>query len=272
MANPLGSIKNWYQGTSSRGRKKARIAGVYLIIFALIGYGLWAWLGPEPVVAPPQAPEIKPLQVLETRAIALRPGFADLYARIKNPNPEFGVADLAYTWRVFDKAGGLILSRPDRDFVLPQSEKILVIQAVKVSSEVGRIEIELRPERWVGIKDYLAPRLFVTRKSLKTPQDPALGTLVLEGEAANRSNFDFDRVLIKAVLKDNSGQIITVGQHEIRTLVAGESRFFRISWFDPLPVIPTQIQAVAETNVFINENFIKSKGILQPFQVPTLLK
>lgn len=272
MANPLGSIRNWYQGTLLRSRKKARIAGVYLIIFALIGWGFWAWLGPEPELAPPEAPEIKPLQVLETRALALRPGFVDLYARIKNPNPEFGVADLLYTWRVFDKAGGLMLSRPERDFVLPQSEKVLVVQAVKVNSEVGRIEIELRPERWVGIKDYLPPRLFVTRKSLKAPRDPALGTLVLEGEAANRSNFDFDRVLIKAVLKNSSGQIVAVGQHEIRTLAAGESRFFRISWFDPLPVVSAQIQVVAETNVFINENFIKSKGILQPFQIPTFLK
>lgn len=252
-----------------RQKKKTKIAGIYLIIFVLIGWGLWSWLGPTPGPPPEQGPEIKPLQILEAGAISLRPGFVDLYARVQNPNTLFGAVNLGYTWKVFNSGGQLILTEAGEDFILPQSSKLLIKQAVALPAEVGQVELELQKPRWVGIKAYVPPRLFITRKNMKVPQDPVQGSFAIEGEVRNASDFDFDKVLVKALLKDAQGGIIAVGRHEIRTLVAGENRFFRISWFDPLKKEPAQAQVVAETNVFLNDNFIKDRGgPLEVFQLP----
>ncbi len=252
-----------------RQKKQTKIAVMYLVLFAFIGWGLWNWIVPPPEPPEPKGPQIEPLQVLESDFISLRPGKVDVYARIQNPNNTFGASAINYTWQLYDRSGNLIQEKSGRDFILPQSTKILIQQSISTQQEVARVDVQLGNTQWVGVKEYTPPRLFITRKNMKVPQSPGQGNFALEGEVRNGSNFDFSRVVVKTLLKDTTGEVIAVGTHEMNTVVSGENRFFRVAWFDPLAEEPAQAQTVAETNVFANDNFIEAKGgPLESFQLP----
>jgi len=46
----------------------------------------------------------------------------------------------------------------------------------------------------------------------------------------------------------------------MRTLIAGEERYFKVIWFYPFEGDVKNVEAEAETNVFLQETFLKRFG------------
>ncbi len=71
---------------------------------------------------------------------------------------------------------------------------------------------------------------------------------------------------VDIVLFDNKQQPIGVNKTEVRTLMAGQERYFRVLWFQKIDTDVSSVDVVAETDVFLNDNFMKRYGTPEEFK------
>ena len=219
---------------------------------------------------------IKKIEVEWAKAILLKEKSYDLVAKISNPNPNYGLSQFKYTFKIYDGAEQLILEQKGNDFILPAQSKYIIAGNVNIDNKAEKAELVIdEPQKtdWQKLKpDYENPDIYVRDKQFKFLESGGgssvsqTGTAQASGIIKNNSAFDFDRIGVFVVLFDEDKNIIGVNKTEARTIMAGEERYFSTLWFSPLSGEVKSAEMQAETNLFLDENFMRRYGASEKFQ------
>lgn len=271
-----------------RPRKQLIIISIPIIILGLIGFGIyWRYWRPVPTCfdniqnqqeesvdcgGPCISCErltIKDIQVSWIKYLSLGNNYYDVVAKITNPNPNFGLSQINYIFKIYDSSGELLKEQKGTSFILPDQEKYLVEAGLTLSGTVSRVDLTIEktaPEFWQKINaDYRPPNIYVSNKEFKALENQ-LGVSQASGLIKNDSAFDFDKIIVSIILFDDANQIIGVNRTEAWTVLAGEERYFSALWFTPLNSQVASMDMRAETNLLSNENFISKYGVPEKFQ------
>lgn len=266
-------------------QKQIIIVIVYLVIFFLIGYGVyWIWFRHIPTCGdgilnqkeeqidcggPCESCEIRTLKNIEigwVKALSVRQGVYDLAAVIENPNPNYGAANLPYEFFLYDASGAIITSKQGSTFILPNKKTYIIEPAINIEQSIQDVKIVFGAPQWSKLQSGFEIDQFFIKDKQFNPIIDGNGFYQVSGIVENKSAFDYDRVNVNIVLYDANNNPIGINKTEIRTLVASEERYFLSKWFSEITGETARVDIVAETDVFKNDNFMKRFGILEKFK------
>lgn len=205
---------------------------------------------------------LEDIEILWTKALS-SPGAYDVVAKIKNPNRDYGAASFSYTFKITQN--GQETFKEGTSYILPQETKYIIEPRVltafsAIFSGTPTVELEIKNLEWEKLKEYVKPEFFIRDKNYQLLGAEESGYSRISGIVENKSNFDFDKLDVKAVLFSENQQVIGVGKTEMRTLLAFEERYFEIKWFNAIEKEVVNFDLEAETNVFLQENFMRRYG------------
>lgn len=196
------------------------------------------------------------LEVISAKAIKTQENYFDLVAKIKNPNKDAGAKSFSYVFNLYDSGNNPIFSKEGSSYILPQQTKYIIEQKVSVSSKIYNIEFKILNVFWQELSGYEEPELLIRNQNFEQSENFSRVTATME----NRSNYDFDTIDIYAILFDKNSEILAVGKTEVKTIFSKENRYFEIAWFFPVNGQVTKADVMAETDVFLDENFMRRYG------------
>lgn len=192
----------------------------------------------------------EPLEIISQDFIPTTENNFDLVGQIKNPNRDWGVELLSYNF-----------GREGETYVLPQETKYIIEQRVSVDNP-DEIELELKEINWQRLKDFEELEIRIKDKELKITDQ---GFYKLVGNVENRSSYDLDKIQVTGLLLSN-GKILAAGKTEMRTILIGETRYFEINWPYEIAEEITSFELKPYTDIFLNENFLKTHGTSERFK------
>lgn len=264
----------------ARQQKQLIIGGVYVLIFAALGYWIYTanfapscsdgkQNGKETGIdcgiaacgvacpVPVQALQIQSAQMAKTPA-----GDFDAAFQIFNPNTLYAVVSGTYDLVVAD-ANGKELSRKSGNtfYMLPGQTKYLVLSALKGIPDGSSPLVEFKNLQW----EKVSGDSNVSLSAGPAQVIPGPGKTTINAVIANGSNYDFDNVDVAVIVSDVAGRLITTSTTNIQTLLSGSQRAITVSWPFVLPA-DVKVNIEVGTNVFNNDNFIKQHGTQEKFQ------
>lgn len=265
-----------------RLRKQIVIAVIFFSFLALLGVGFYfAFLKPAPTCfdgirnqdeeevdcgGPCISCEIKTLKDIEVnwaKAVLLEGNIYDLVAQVRNPNPNFGTANFKYRFDLKNENNQAIGSCQGSTFILPGETKYIIETNFQAAEPIASLTLEIaNPERsaWQKLKDYQVPALFIKDKQFAILNEIS-HLAEASGVVKNDTFFDLDRVYVDVILFSRANEVIGVSKTEVRTLLAGEGRYFSVKWFSPLKGEVSSLEMQAETNLFLDENYMRKHGV-----------
>lgn len=270
-----------------RRRKQAIIVAILSFIFLLILSGVYfKWIYAEPTCADGKKNQgetdidcggpclscerltIKDLSVDWVQMIPLKGDSYDLAAKIINGNPNFGLGSFRYSFRLYDKDGKQVKSQSGSSFILPSRSKYLIEGNIEAPNAV-RVELVIQnpdKDEWQQlVSEYEDPNIYVQDKQFKYLEDQSAKEEA-SGVVKNASGFDFDQIIISIILFDKDRKVLGVNKTDMRTVMAGEERFFSALWFTPIAGQVASADMQAETNLFSDANFMRRYGSQERFQ------
>lgn len=256
-------------------RKQFIIGLIYLLIFVVIINVVYLWLIPEPATCYDNIQNQgedgidcggpcslcswqaqKDLEVIFVESINTTDNYFDLIAKIKNPNKKFGAESFSFEFDLYDAQTNLISSQRGEAYILPQETKYIIKQKVLASLGVSNTEFKITDISWQEFIDYEHPELLIKNPDFEQTESISKVSSTVE----NRSNYDFNKIDIYAVLLDKDSKVVGVGKTEVETVLSKENRYFEIVWFFPINAKIENVDVTAQTNVFLDENFMRRYG------------
>lgn len=270
--SPSGIIK----AMDYRFRKQIIIGFLYLLLFAAIGFGIYYGFvfkapsctdniknqneeeidcgGPCEACIP-----FKDIFVIWAKALKAGSTSYDFAAKIRNPNPNFGTPQFHYAFVAKGQNGNTIGRREGQTFILPDSNKYIVESNFASNEPVATLELfidKVPKDNWQKIQDYEALDIFVKDKNFLVKSDPQYSAEA-SATVKNNTSFGFDTVYVNIILFNINDQPLGASRTEIRTLSAGENRYFSTKWYWPPSDDVKSIDMQPETNVFAQENYMR---------------
>ena len=273
---------------SYKSRKQFFYGIIYLVIFGLIGAGIYFALTSKEATCfdgiqnqneegvdcggPCQSScEHLTIRDIEVKKVNLIPAgnlTYDLAAQIENPNPNFGLSDLDYSFRMYDAAGELVKEQKGSEFILPGETKYLVEANIQTQKPVSRAEIILKkPEnsKWKKFGAVSNSNLFIKDKKINFLENSFNGWEAT-GVLKNNGDFSFEEIFVSVILFIAAGDPIAAGKTLLNTVNKGEERYFSIRWTERAGLNINSMEMRAETNLLSNENFLRQSGETEKFQ------
>lgn len=202
---------------------------------------------------------IKPLEIVKTYFFPVRDNFYDGLVRVRNLNLRHGAGVFSYTFRLFDGQGKEIGQKTGKSFILPGQSKYIIEPLIEAAGNPARINFSLSEIKFEQLKDFGDFKLNVKNKSYSKTSTEAgeIGFSKAEGVVFNDTSYDLDMVGVNVVLIGANNSPVAVNRTEMRTLTAGEERYFKVIWFSPFAGEVKNIEVEPETNVFLQETFLK---------------
>jgi len=201
---------------------------------------------------------LKEIETLFIKAIPTKDQNYDLVAKILNPNPNHGSAEVNYQFKLYDLNNKLVAAQKGTTFILPRETKYIVEPKISASGLVSRITFEIGQVKWKEFKNYERPKIDIFNKNYQIlKQEPIFSQV--SGIVKNSSPFDFDKVKIIIVLFDKDDEVLAVNLVEVQRLLAGEERYFVAPWFFEFLGDVARIEAEPQANIFDLENFTPSQ-------------
>ena len=265
-----------------RLQKQIIIAVIFFLIIGGIGFLIYKSFSPKPSCfdgilnqqeekidcgGPCEVckPEIKEIQVLSAVVLPIpNTNFYTISARLRNPNTESGGEKVNFNFVLYNDSGAVnnpVASFFKETFILPSETKYILEPKFESDEIITRAEVEIKNVFWQKLKDYQEPRLDIDRETFKYEN----GVSKVSGVVTNKTNFDFDKVIINAILFDEKNLTAGANLTQIKTLISGEERYFEVSWPWEIKDIKG-IKVEAETDIFLQDNFIKKHGTQEKFQ------
>lgn len=252
---------------------------IFLIIFSGIGFGVWYLSIERPTCfdgikngdeegidcgllacGQPCPPPIQDLIISQAQVLNVQNDEYDFIFQAINPNQVHGAVSVRYNLILKDRSGEISHQEKREFFILPGQIKNIVVPAIKESGEVASAEVKIEEAVWQGY-DPIGTVQFPLRSE---EREQTSSGLQYRGVIVNDSNFDFDSVEVRVVVRDSQGKIAAVHAVPVLTLLAHTERHFILSWpydianfEDPTK---TTITVEADTNLFKNSNFLRAYG------------
>lgn len=259
-------------------KKQITILVVFLIIVLAIGLGIYLIVRPEESTCfdgiqnqgeagidcgGPCGECSHPvgLEIISQNFIPTTLNNFDLVAKVENPNSNWGVESVPYKFNFYNANNQLIGFKEETTYILPQETKYIVEQKIYLPEVPARMVFELGKTNWQKLKDFSELQIRIKDKSHSIIDGKYRLYAVLE----NKSTYNLDKVEAVGLLFDENHNIIAAGKTDIRTFLMGESRNIEINWpYAGKKISSSEIKVY--TNVFLDENFIKSHGTPEKFK------
>lgn len=238
-------------------KKQLKIGLVWVVIFIVIAGGVYLLVKPSTPATNNGTQAKKDLIILNGGFFPTTENNYDLFARVQNPNAEWGVESINYEFDMYDSANQLIGTKIGKTFILPQETKYIIEQKFYSEKPVAKVEFKFSIISWEKLSQINDLDLSVKNVNYQILED---GSNAVVGTIENRSSYDLDTIEVAGVLFDANDNIVAAGKTSMNTVLRNESRGFELFW--PYPV-PTEVKSYgikAYTNVFLNDNFIKAHG------------
>jgi len=180
-------------------------------------------------------------------------GTYDVFTRLTNNNPEWGVSALDYSFILIDSAGNEVGRKEGKTYILPKSKRSLIAVNVEASAAVNSLEIQLKPDKVQKLTS--VPTIDLEVLSPEYLQSGSKGKV--RGDLLNSSPFSFEQVDLNLILYNKYQEVVGVNSTNVSSLLSGSRRNFTASWdsYDPSAV---QVVVEPNVNVFKSDNFMKS--------------
>lgn len=208
---------------------------------------------------------LKNIEVIWAEAIPLGQNLYDLAAKIRNPNPNFGNPNVKYEFELADKSGQIVGKKSGTTFILPNSTKYIIENNFESQDQIDSVQIKIDTGEnlsWLKLKNYQTPELYVKDKKFEIRNETNFFAEA-SGVVKNSTTFGFDKVDADIVLFGSNSKLIGAAKSEIRTLGAGEERYFSVRWFSPIAGEVKFFDMQAETNLFSDDNYMRVYGVPQ---------
>ncbi len=159
--------------------------------------------------------------------------------------------------KLVDAQGAVVAQKTDTSFILPKETKYVMQIGMETQAIVAGVEVSLDHVDWQVFSGYReSPVLNIGHKRYG-PVSSGGGFGQVDGTLSNESGYDFQKLLVKVVLRDAGGKPIAINQTEMRTVVAFERRDFRLIWPLYFDGEVNSVEAEADADVYHSDNFIK---------------
>lgn len=255
--------------------KRIIIIIVYLLIFAILGYGIYSAVKPKPTCydgkknqneeeidcggqcAPCQKPiSAQELKIGEIAFVYGGPGRFDVMAKITNPNNEYGSPVFSYEFILKGAGESELARRSGEEFILPGETKYVIETNLETGIQPQSVEYQIKKADWQEFVNYQKPELNIYSKRYD-PITSGVGYSEAYGLLKNESPFDFNFIRIKVILRDGLGKPIALNMTDMRTISSGEQRDFRLLWPLSFPGDVQNVEMEAGADVFDSQNFIR---------------
>lgn len=185
----------------------------------------------------------------------------DLVAKVKNPNRDWGVELLKYRFNLYSKDNELIGDKEGETYILPQETKYIIEQRVLVE-DIENIELELKEINWRKLRDFKELEIRIRDKKYEIIDERFTR---VSGVVENKSSYNLDKIEVIGLLFSNE-KITAAGKTDVRTVLMGETRYFEINWPYQITEPISSFELKPQTNVFLNENFLKTHATPERFK------
>ncbi len=259
----------------SRGFKRFVIVSIVLLFFALTATTAWLVTRKAPTCfdnkkngneagvdcggscKPCEAKiEAKDLEIIDKSIIYGGVDKYDAVIKIKNPNTLYGASQIKYTISLISESGKTIMKKSGEGFILPTQERFFLETNIESDVVPKELNITIDYVNWVKFIDYKNPDFLVqnikfgeTRNGINYAEAFAL--------IRNNSDFDFRKVRVYVILKDENGFPIAANATTIGNFQARDERDFLLAWPYRFPGIMNDIDVEVYANVFDSQNFVQ---------------
>ena len=184
-------------------------------------------------------------------------GEYDFYGMARNPNNFFGSKYFEYIIKFKDENGLILMEKKGNNFILPGEQKYIIETNIKLSSFPSNIDFSIVNSQWVEADDfYEKPDLKIVNSNYNEINS-GIGFSEAKGLLQNKSQFDFALIGIKIILRDADGKVVALNSTEMRTVMSGENRDYRVFWPNRFSGEVVNVESQIEANVFDSEAFAK---------------
>ncbi len=228
---------------------------VFLIILALIGYGLVRLLyNPAPSCfdnvqnqgetgvdcggpcIPCAIKSLQPIQVQSQKAFKASDG-TGVAVEIYNPNPDWGAQSFDYTITLKDQFGHALQTESGKSFIYPGELKYIIEPYIKQDvSTVTSVATQITNPQWISGTVFSKPN--IDAQGIRTDKDTQV---YVSGNVVNQSEFPFASVVVDALVYNRDGVLIAASKTTIDAIKQFNSSPFKISFAPELSIYQPQI-------------------------------
>jgi hypothetical protein len=261
--------------------KRTIIIVIYLIIFSLLGTELYYIFRTKPTCSDGQQnqgeegvdcggpcsvkcesiPKIENIRVLEKAILPASEGKYDAMAKINNPNPQFGVAQLEYSFNLLDNSGAIVSQSEGSSFILPGQTKYILAFNLASSVQPKNIDFKIRSFKWTKFSEYEEPLIQIYSKEFNLV-NAGSNFATLKAKIKNQSSFDFKTITAKAVIRNERNAPVALNQTSVNDVRVNEEREVVFNWGSRFQIgsETPSVEIETEANFFSDENFMKRYG------------
>lgn len=207
----------------------------------------------------PLAASRTPIEVVEKKILRINPTTYSGFVKLSNVNLDWGIPDQTYTARVTSKTGKTLLDYTGRAFILPSSQKVLVLPRFSSDSEPFAFDFALEPSRFIGKPKMPEIKLDLQRTQMRVES----GSQIVSAVVINSSPFKVARIDLPVVLFDSKNQPVAANFTNVNEVLSGETRSFQYYWPNKIEgAVRAEIRP--EVNIFL-PNVIKTEGSRSQF-------
>ncbi|MBX4188264.1 MAG: FxLYD domain-containing protein [Candidatus Doudnabacteria bacterium] len=245
-------------GDQFRSTSKLWFYAVGIVLIAAIPLQIFLKFTFENVIASAVSPlkitypqvEHQPLEMTDKKIFDLGDGTYSGYARIKNPNPEWGVPELKYSYQFSGTGGSSIMSAGNMTYVRPASEKVIAFPRFTSPSKPTSLQITLEDSNFIRPRELPVLDLEIQRRSI----DSQVDQFIVKAVIVNHSPFKLTRVDLPILLFDGNNNIIGVNYTNINDLNSNESRSFQYTWYNRINNV-ARVEIIPEFNPYSRDLF-----------------
>jgi len=199
--------------------------------------------------------QIEAIKILNQAFIPTVDNNYDLVAQIKNPNIYLGGEILNYEFDLYDNNDQLIGTKTGNTYILPQETKYIVEPRIFSEKIVSKMEFKIQNVSWKKLS--AISNLEIRTKNIAYQKFDTNSKFV--GFVENKTSYDLGTIEVVGILFDVNNKIIAVSKTLMNTVLMNETRGFEMNWPYQIPSEVKSFDARAYTNIFLDENFIKTQ-------------
>ncbi len=222
---------------------------------------------PSPEPTPNPTMNLAPIQVIGQKLFNVENNDYDFWAKVTNPNADYGSPNVEYEISFFNLNGIRISQKSGSFYILPGQTKYVIDLPLKFQEAVSRADLVIKSADWQKLNPLAINGVDLVAENYNYV--PVLQPGVFSkvgGSIFNNSDFDLNKVDIAVVLFDESGEPVAVEKTEISTFLARTARGFEVTWFAPFVGNVARVDAEANTDIFENSNFLRQYGGQERFK------
>lgn len=245
---------------------------VFIIIFAtVINYFIVPGfiIKPQPSSPTPTAEKPKGEFKITVEMTKLIPDLSqenvyDVAARIKNPDPQWGISKFNYKFILKDFLGNITAEKEGQSYILPQQSRYIIELGIVALSRAENLEFKLELKEIQKLKEVENPQLQM--KALGQNFDTSGQKTKVWADIYNESIFGFEKVEVNFILYDEGNNIVGVSYTNINAFASNTKRYVSAAWNYAVPAKISRIEIEPNVNVYESGAFMRQYGEEQTLQ------